>query len=154
MPTLDVAKVAENLNEATVRDKIVKHYGLVDAPADPVQFVDAVVCRLNQPIARDAAHQALSPSRVFEAAVKAIGSNSRKWSSFLSIEPQLATLLGGYDPTSASNVSTTKIEGVLVGGYTGAGRPRNREVGAIAGGSRRVFEPADRRSRRSRRAEH
>jgi hypothetical protein len=40
----------------------------------------------------------VSNAGVFRAAVKAIGSNSRTWATFLRNEPRIVDLLGGYDP--------------------------------------------------------
>ena len=55
--------------------------------------------QLEQAPVEDPLAQDLSNADVFRAAVKALGSNSRAWATFLKVESQLSNFLGDYDPT-------------------------------------------------------
>jgi hypothetical protein len=85
----------------TVRARIIQDYGLPLRPDTPDELASAVVAQFDQTPVRDPVEQEVSNEEVFRAAVKAIGSNSRSWATFLRGEHHLVKLLCGFDPVQA-----------------------------------------------------
>ena len=84
------------------RDRICRDFGITVHPASPHALADALVCALAQSPRDDVRDREPSPAEVFEAAVRALGSNHRRWVAFLANEGQIRTLLANYQPELAS----------------------------------------------------
>ena len=98
MPTLDIEAVSDALAwESEVRAKLTSIYDLDPAGEAPAAFTAALIRAFDQAPVNDPL-EGMTASSVFEAAVRALGSNSRSWSSFITREPELALLLEEYDP--------------------------------------------------------
>ena len=82
-----------------VRNRILRDYSILEEPATPAQFADAIIAKLNQEAANQPLDEQLSNDHVFQASVKALASNSRRWATFLQFEPPLRELLRGYSPS-------------------------------------------------------
>lgn len=99
---LDIALIQRRLFEnASVRARIVRDYGLTADADTPQRFADSVVQQLDQASVPDPLAQQPDNAAVFRAAVMAIGSNGRSWANFLKNRQQLSDLLGQYDPVHA-----------------------------------------------------
>lgn len=120
MPILNIRAVVEALSEPRIREKIICDYSLSKPPQDALAFADAVIESLGQCVIPDAAHRHVGNGDVFQAAVRSIASSSRRWSTFLEVEPRLCELLHGYDPVAVRDCVTDddlKEIGRIVGGY-------------------------------------
>lgn len=96
---IDVAFIKQRLfANGAVRAKIVRDYGLNPEPASADELAAALLAQFEQSPAQRPLEQSFSNRCVFRAAVKALGSNSRPWATFLKNERRLASLLGDYDP--------------------------------------------------------
>lgn len=84
--------------DPTVRTRIIRDYGIDSRPKNAHDFVAAVLGQLEQEPAPRPLEQSVSNADVFRAAVRALGSNSRSWATFLKHERRLFGLLHGYDP--------------------------------------------------------
>lgn len=102
---INVSLVKERLyaNEKT-REKILRHYAINSKPSNACEFCTAVVGALDQRASPQPLRQNLDKVQVFRAAVRAIGSNNRMWSTFLRSERRLSELLAGFDPTAANRL--------------------------------------------------
>jgi hypothetical protein len=119
---IDLEKIQSRLFEnETVRARILKDFGIAQNPVNARHFVSLVVDALKQPVAPQPLQQAVTNGEMFEAAVRALGSNSRNWCHFLRNETQIRILLEGYDPQAALKSFhnhpdiLNKIESHLVG---------------------------------------
>ncbi len=90
-----------------VRDRLVKDYGLSPAPTTPAELSRGLVTAFGQRPLPDPLNANVSYRDVYRAAVLALASNSRSWSSFIAREPQLAELLRGYDPQAVASAVAT-----------------------------------------------
>lgn len=82
-----------------VRKRILRDFGVTDAPSNPAMFRTSVLGQLDQKAVADPLDQDLDNHKVFRAATRAIASNSRSWITFLRLEPRLTEMLCGYSPT-------------------------------------------------------
>ena len=69
-------------------------------PGDPHELATALTDAFGQQPDSIQVKRTVTNREVFRAAVRAIASNSRSWSTFLQYEPTLAELLGDYDPSA------------------------------------------------------
>lgn len=99
---LDIAKIKRRLFDSPQRPRILKAYGIAEAPETPDQFAEAMIAALDQTPVEKPLEQDLPCRAVFRAAVRSLGSNSRSWSAFLANEARLAALLNDYDPAAVS----------------------------------------------------
>lgn len=124
MQKLDISAIQIALFEnPTVRSRIARDYSLPGGTSTPGEFCDAVIRSLRQVPSPDPLAQGLTGNQVFEAAVRAIGSNSRSWARFIGAEPELCRLFLDYDPDrlSVNDYSRAAIQeqiGPLLGGIT------------------------------------
>ena len=113
---IDLDTIRRRLFEnAAVRSRILRDYGVTLQPAAPEEFADAIVGQFDQATAPRPLDQDLTNDDVFRAAVKALASNSRSWATFLRSEPRLRELLSGYSPAEsheAFNRGTLRLEDV------------------------------------------
>jgi len=106
---LDLEKIEAALFREPGRSRIARDYEIDAQVATSKDFADAIVTKLAQPVIADPlARKNLIPTRVFRAAVWAVGSNSRTWVAFRRQEQLLSQRLGGYDP---ENLSPREITG-------------------------------------------
>ena len=102
-PKVDLEVVARSLYEAPgVLTRIVRDYGFVSRPDSPVELARALWSEFGQTPVDDPHVQRPTNAVVFRAAVRAIGSNSRAWATYLKNEPELEGLLLGFDPSAVS----------------------------------------------------
>ncbi len=100
---IDIQAIKDRLfsNEA-VRSRIARDFGLPDIQTDADEFAASVLYKLGQRPSPTPLDQKLSNAEVFRAAVRALGSNQRKWADYLGNESRIAEVLCGFDPGEAS----------------------------------------------------
>ena len=98
-------------------ERIRKDYGLNGTYSDAHVFVQVLLNALGQTPILNPLAAPYTNHEVFEAAVRALGSNMRKWSLFLANEPELQKILMGYDPAKvvAGRVSPVSLMPFLPG---------------------------------------
>lgn len=102
-------------HDEKVRRRIACDYGLADVDAlSPREFVELVICGFDQAPSPDPLTP-MSNTKVFEAAVLALASNSRTWTTFLDTRDQLFDLLGGLDLAQARNADPPAVAKLLTG---------------------------------------
>jgi hypothetical protein len=99
---IDLAKVQSSLFEKTaVRERIKLDFAIASTPVDAVDFARLLVDTLKQSVAAQPLEQTITSAKLFQAAVWALGSNSRDWCVFRRYEERLRILLEDYVPQSA-----------------------------------------------------
>ena len=99
---IDVQRIAQTLLEEPHLGKIIRDYGVSEAPATPEELIRLVPRALDQ-VARDIPLAPKPDNRtVFRAAVRAIGSNMRNWEVFVRNEGAIKERLLAFDPQAAS----------------------------------------------------
>lgn len=112
---LDEDAIAERLFcEERTRHRIERDYCIAAGAVSACEFVENVIMKLDQVPANDPL-QPRSNAQVFEAAVKALGSNSRTWASFLRNLQPLREMLGGFDPAHARGVDPSALSKLFTG---------------------------------------
>ena len=100
-PKVNLGRIAERLfGTPGILDRICRDYSLDARPDSAEVLVHALWREFGQ--APVAAPLDLEPSNrtVFQAAVRSIGSNSRPWSTYLRLEPELVARLFDLDPVA------------------------------------------------------
>ena len=99
--TIDWNKVVEAcFANSGIRKRICDDYGIEDS-GTPQDLADRLVQSFDQTPPEGHSWEGHQENRpVFRAAVLAIGSNSRKWATFLQHKRRLRDILFGYDPAS------------------------------------------------------
>jgi hypothetical protein len=94
---IDLDAIKRSLyDKVLVRSRIARDFALTDPGTGPVDFFEAVIAALDQPPCRPL-EKSYSNNEVFRAAVRALGSNSRSWATYLRVESRLRELLCGFD---------------------------------------------------------
>jgi hypothetical protein len=103
VPTLDLDRIASRLfGDERVLERIRRDYGLGPLRS-PEDLIAGIVGAFGQmPSSGGQDERAPSDRVVFRAAVRALASNSRTWTSFLRGEDRLTALLHGYDPRAVA----------------------------------------------------
>lgn len=119
---IDVERIKQRLFASrAVRAEICRDYGIDAEPASADALATAVFAKLEQAPAPRPLEQSFTNGQVFRAAVRALGSNSRKWALFLKNERRLTDLLGEYDPvyahraTQGGTLGVDRIKALLPG---------------------------------------
>lgn len=99
---IDLATIRIRLFQDPVREAIMKDYGLSGSFPTPQSFADALIRQLGQAPSNRPLSDKRSEEEVFCAAVKAIASSSRRWVTFIHLEPGLKSLLQNYSPHSTA----------------------------------------------------
>jgi hypothetical protein len=86
--------------DAKNAERIRRRYGLANELCG-AELERQVLASLGQ-LERDVAADQPGANEVFEAAVRALGSNSRNWADFLRAEPTIRKALADYDPTAVA----------------------------------------------------
>ena len=94
-------------DDPNVRARLVKDYGLSPVPTTAAELSRGLITSFGQRPVSDPLDPNVSYRDVYRAAVLALASNSRSWSSFIAREPQLAELLRGYDPQAVASAVAT-----------------------------------------------
>ncbi len=122
MPTLDLAQIQERLYEdPQVVAKFTADYGLSQTPGNANELATALADAFGQQPDATRVKRTVTNREVFRAAVRALASNSRSWSTFLQHEETLAELLGDYDAGATHDAITdgrlnlTDVKGCLPG---------------------------------------
>src|SRR5262245_5119549 len=103
---IDLGAIQERLfADPNVRARILRDYDLKIATANAAEMVSALLAKMAQEPAPVPLDRNLTNADVFRAAVRAIGSNSRSWATFLKNEPSLSDRLCGYDPSASRNAT-------------------------------------------------
>lgn len=96
---IDIDKIKIRLfSDYTVKHRILLDYGIDLYPENPDDFMSKVIDKLNQRPIANPLETSFNNRDIFRAAVKALGSNNRAWSTFIRRENELSDLLNGYDP--------------------------------------------------------
>jgi hypothetical protein len=113
---LDEGAIADALvADKKIRQRIERDYGIGhEESLSPKKFVDRVIDKLDQTPSNNPL-EPHSNAQVFEAAVRALGSNSRSWATFLRNEKTLRDVLGGFDPAQARSVDVNTLAKLLPG---------------------------------------
>jgi len=107
VPTVDLAQIRERLYaDPQVVAKLAADYGLSQPPGDPNELATALTDAFGQQPDTTRVKRTVTNREVFRAAVWALASNSRSWSTFIQYEPTLAELLGDYDPKATHGAIT------------------------------------------------
>jgi hypothetical protein len=102
---LNEEAVAEALFADRTRREIERGFGLApQAWSDAMTFLGMLVDGFNQTPTLDPLTATHTNSRVFEAAVDALGSNSRAWATYQAKRPEIKETLAGFDPVQAADV--------------------------------------------------
>jgi len=100
---VDLEAVRESLfRHARVVAKIARDYGFA-VPTSAAELGHALIASFDQARGAEGHSGSLGASDVFRAAVRALGSNNRSWSSFLHREPELRANLLDYDPAATAS---------------------------------------------------
>jgi len=95
---IDIAKVKERLfNDADI-EKLRRVYGFSVEPSTAEELAKELVNAFGQKTVDQPQARQVNNNAVFKAAVKAIGSNSRDWSTYLKKEDNIRELLNDYTP--------------------------------------------------------
>lgn len=119
---IDIGAIKARLHsDARIRASIANDFGLESISPDPDQFASDVLERLGQRPAVNPSEQVLDNSQVFRAAVRALGSNQRRWSSYLKNEAAITEVLCNFDPVEAEkHARAGDIAQLLTGQSSGA----------------------------------
>lgn len=98
---LDVPAVEQVLFEKA--DTLARDYGLTGKYPTPSEFIDALVGSMNQQGLEDPTAKAWSPTDVFGAAVRSLGSNQTVWVRYLAAQHEVAAVLHDFDPSAVAN---------------------------------------------------
>ncbi len=117
---LNMERAAQLLFTSKNADDIVEDYALPrEALESPEGFLAALIEGFQQPVR---GRPLVDPPEVFEAAVNAIASNSRRWTTFVkgdengtSRRALLKEELGGYRPDIALDADDSKVASYLGG---------------------------------------
>ncbi|MBF0555553.1 MAG: hypothetical protein HQK96_13525 [Nitrospirae bacterium] len=114
--TIDLSLVKKSLYD-NAKEEIIKDYGLQGNYNNPEELSAALLDALRQTPAVDPLAEKYSNYKVFEAAARSIGSNARKWSTFVRNEGMLCTTLHQYNPSHVvmNNVQPATIMCFLPG---------------------------------------
>lgn len=108
---IDTQTISSRLfDDEVIRERVRRDYGLSKDVASAEAFVRALLEALDQKPVENPLGRSYSNKDIFKAAVRALGSNSRTWASFLRREPQLRECLSEYDPhRTVADVSNAKL---------------------------------------------
>ncbi len=107
---IDIRAIKDRLfSNETVRSRIARDFGLADIPTDADEFAADVLYKLEQRPSPNPLDQTFSNAEVFRAAVRALGSNQRKWADYLGNESRIAEVLCGFDPDEASKCARVEV---------------------------------------------
>jgi hypothetical protein len=98
---LDISKIERTLFDLA-RERIVRDFNAPHNLQTPRDLIDTVISGFDQKPILQFLDQRLSDAKIYEAAIKAIGSNSRRWTTFLRAQPELKRRLFEYDPIAVS----------------------------------------------------
>lgn len=141
MAVLDIQEATLALAEdPAVRGRLVRDFALTPASDAPEDLVATLLEAFDQAPLENPLRRPPSPTELFRAAVRALGSNSRRWSTFLAAEPDLADLLHQYDPdrvVSDIEAGSLDVDRLLpyFPGITG-----RADAAAVLGWSRKAHE--------------
>lgn len=127
MDKIDTTKIVHYLwNDPGTRKRIEAEHNLgTTSSAD--EFSRSIIQALKQPV--KSIFREVTNREVFEAAVKALGSNSRQWSAFLSKEHELRELLEDYDPLKVYAKWNSEFENEVITFFPG--QTRRNDVTAV-----------------------
>lgn len=118
--------ISEKLfNDIKVREKILRDYGITEYPESSEKFIQCITSHLDQVSEINPLEHQYSNDDVFRAAVRALGSNSRKWTTFLQSEDRLKNMLGNYSASytnealKSGRLSEKEIKACLPGQTSG-----------------------------------
>ena len=94
---LDAIK-SELFRSKVIRSRILRDFGINSTPENSESLAQEVLKQLGQSPVSNPLDQAISNRHVFRAAVRALGSNSRTWATYLKNESRIAELTGNFDP--------------------------------------------------------
>jgi hypothetical protein len=98
--TINIEAIKQRLFASPiVRARLQRDYMLSTDPSNPDMLVAALITSLDQTPVKSPLEEKYTNANVFRAVVRALGSNSRAWASFLKHEHRLSNMLGGYDPS-------------------------------------------------------
>ena len=105
---VNLDSIAERLFKLGTREKIVRDY-CIQEPHTAAEFVQQILEKLGQKASENPLTQELDNNEVFEAAVRALASNSRRWSAFLKNEKELAERLSKFQVEEVARRPPSRI---------------------------------------------
>lgn len=127
MDKLDASIIIQYLwNDPNIRKKIEADYNL-GVTVSSQAFSQSLIQALKQPV--KSIFRDVSNKEVFEAATKALGSNSRQWGSFSAKEHELRKLLEDYDPLKVYGKWNSEYENEVKAFFPG--QTRKNDVTAV-----------------------
>lgn len=128
MRNLDIVGMKKALWESeNVRGKISKDYDFSLEARDYEHFSSLLIGALKQEV--KAVDREVGNQEVFEAAVKALGSNSRPWSTFIAKENELRERLENYDPVQVAKKEPAALNEALKPYFPG--QSRSNDIQAV-----------------------
>ena len=114
---IDIQKIKDRIfSNETVRLKIARDFGLTCIASDANSFAVDVLHQLGQKPSPFPLDQERTNSDVFRAAVRALGSNQRKWADYCRNEAHIRELLCDFNPVEAvQDVSVDELKRWLPG---------------------------------------
>jgi hypothetical protein len=101
--SVDLEAVCDSLfRDPRVRERLARDYGFAVRTSAPA-LRRALITSFDQSRVAGSDAASLDAGKVFRAAVRALGSNSRNWWKFVRGEPELRALLQEYDPGAAAS---------------------------------------------------
>ena len=104
--TLDVPAVEEALFERAAA--IGPRYGVQEPFTDPSSFARRLIEAMQQPGVTNPTEIRKSPTEVFHAAVRSLGSNQTDWARYMAAEDAVSSVLHGFDPVA---VTKARLDG-------------------------------------------
>jgi hypothetical protein len=100
--SVDLEAVCDSLfDDPRVRVRLARDYGFA-VPTSCTELRHALVASFDQARGAGSESTLMDAREVFRAAVRALGSNNRTWSTFVRREPELRALLRDYDPAATA----------------------------------------------------
>ena len=128
---IDIALIGQRLfANPSIRQRIVTDYSL-NPQNNAADFLSSVIEKLEQLPRSDFLTASIDNRDIFRAAVRAIGSNSRSWSSFVKNEYQIEEILSNYQYLSVNQASEDGIFDVNKLADLLPGQTKNSDAKAI-----------------------
>lgn len=138
---LDLERIETDLfQDARVRERLQQEYELESEPGSPRELSEALVRAMGQEIPRASLADARDGD-IFRAAVEAISSGSRRWSTYLAMRAQLQVSFGQFNDPAAWTDRLQTPNGVAELASVLGGQSPTQQADAIAAWAERASGP-------------